>query len=100
MITTKIDSLEIAVRSLERAIAYYERRLGLPCQGREEEPDRKARTACFEVGALHLTLVAPTSTKSPVARFLAKNGEGVYDIAFATADELDSLSEAGDATGE
>jgi len=93
---TRIDHLGIAVRSLDTAIAYYEKALGLKCEHREEVPAQKVRTAFFSVGDVHLELLEPTSPDSPVAKFIEKNGEGVHHVAFATTDIAGQLQQAAD----
>ena len=91
-----IDHLGIAVKDLETAIAYYENGLGLLCEHREEVPSQKVRTAFFKVGDVHLELLEPTSPDSPIAKFLAKNGEGIHHVAFATDSVPEQLSRAAD----
>jgi len=91
---TRIDHLGIAVRSLDTAIAYYEQALGLKCERREDVPAQKVRTAFFAVGEVHLELLEPTSSDSPVARFIEKNGEGLHHVAFATTDLAGQLQQA------
>lgn len=86
LMITRIDHLGIAVRSLDEAVPYYERVLGLKCEHREEVPSQKVRTAFFAVGEVHLELLEPTSPESPVARFLERNGEGLHHVAFASDD--------------
>lgn len=81
---TRIDHLGIAVENLDTAIAYYENALGLKCEHREEVPSQKVRTAFFSVGEVHLELLEPTAEDSPIAKFLAKNGEGIHHVAFAS----------------
>jgi methylmalonyl-CoA/ethylmalonyl-CoA epimerase len=83
---TQIDHIGIAVHSLDAAIAYHEKALGLPCAGREEVASQKVRTAFFHVGEVHLELLEPTAPDSPIARFLEKNGEGIHHIAFRSDD--------------
>ena len=86
----KIDHLGIAVRSLDEAVPYYERALGLKCEHREEVPSQKVRTAFFTVGEVHLELLEPTDPESPIAKFLEKNPNGgVHHLAFGT-DDIDS----------
>jgi methylmalonyl-CoA/ethylmalonyl-CoA epimerase len=81
----KIDHLGIAVRSLDEAVPYYEKALGLKCEHREEVPSQKVRTAFFAVGEVHLELLEPTDPQSPIAKFLEKNPSGgIHHIAFAT----------------
>jgi methylmalonyl-CoA/ethylmalonyl-CoA epimerase len=82
----KIDHLGIAVRSLDESVKYYEEALGLKCEHREEVPSQKVRTAFFTVGATHIELLEPTSDDSPIAKFLAKSGEGIHHVAFGTDD--------------
>lgn len=82
----KIDHLGIAVRSLDESVKYYENALGLKCEHREEVPSQKVRTAFFTVGETHIELLEPTADDSPIAKFLAKSGEGIHHVAFATDD--------------
>ena len=95
----KIDHLGIAVKSLDEAVPYYEKALGLKCEHREEVASQKVRTAFFTIGEVHLELLEPTSPDSPIAKFLEKNPNGgVHHIAFATDDigaQLKHASTAG-----
>lgn len=90
----KIDHLGIVVRSIDEAIDYYEKVLGLSCKGREEVPVQKVRTAFFLVGEVRLELIEPTSTDSPVAKYLEKHGEGLHHVGFATDDIIRQLQQA------
>jgi methylmalonyl-CoA/ethylmalonyl-CoA epimerase len=91
---THLDHLGIAVRSLDESIPYYEQALGLKCEHREEVSAQQVRTAFFTVGEVHLELLEPTSPDSPVGKFLAKNGEGVHHVAFASNDLPGQLRQA------
>jgi methylmalonyl-CoA/ethylmalonyl-CoA epimerase len=94
----KIDHVGIAVRSLDEAIPYYEKALGLKCEHREEVPSQKVRTAFFSVGEVHLELLEPTDPQSPVARFLEKNpAGGIHHIAFGTDNIEGQLKQAAEA---
>jgi len=86
---TKIDHLGIAVPSLDAAVPYYEKALGLKCDRREEVASQKVRTAFFTVGDVHLELLEPTSPESPIAKYLEKNPAG-----FGTDDVQSQLREA------
>src|SRR5262245_58933254 len=91
----KIDHLGIAVRSLDEAVPYYEKALGLKCGHREEVPSQKVRTAFFSVGEVHLELLEPTDPESPIAKFLEKNPNGgVHHIAFGTDNIQGQLKQA------
>jgi methylmalonyl-CoA/ethylmalonyl-CoA epimerase len=86
----KIDHLGIAVRSLDEAVPYYEKALGLKCEHREEVPSQKVRTAFFSVGEVHLELLEPTDPESPIDKFLEKNPSGgIHHVAFGT-DQIDT----------
>ncbi len=93
----RIDHLGIAVTSLEAAVPLYEKAYGLKCERIEEVPSQKVRTAFFDVGGVHIELLEPMSDDSPIAKFLAKNGEGVHHIAFGTDDIGGQLAQARDA---
>jgi methylmalonyl-CoA/ethylmalonyl-CoA epimerase len=82
-----IDHLGIAVKSLAKALAFYER-LGLRVVGEEVVPHEKVRIAMLPVGEGRLELLEATADDSPVARFIAKRGEGLHHVAL----QVDNLS--------
>jgi len=91
---TRIDHLGIAVKSIDEALPYYEKALGLRCEHREEVASQKVRTAFFSVGEVHLELLEPTSPESPIAKFLEKNPSGgIHHIAFASSDITGQLKQ-------
>lgn len=92
----KIDHLGIACHSLEEAIPYYEKVLGLKLEKVEEVPSQKVRTAFFDLGGVHLELLEPTSEGSPIAKFLNKNGPGIHHIAYSSDDIKEDLKRAKD----
>ncbi len=94
----KIDHIGIAVKSLDEAVPYYEKALGLKCEGVETVEDQKVKTAFFNVGGTHLELLEPTAPDSPIAKFLEKNPfGGVHHVAFNTSDVVGALSQAKEA---
>ena len=66
---THIEHIGIAVASLNDAIPFYEKVLGLECYAIEEVADQKVKTAFFNVGGVHLELLEPTSPDSPIAKY-------------------------------
>jgi methylmalonyl-CoA/ethylmalonyl-CoA epimerase len=90
----KIDHLGIAVRSIDKARTFYEKVLGLPCEGEETVVSQKVKTAFFAVGEVHIELLEPTSEDSPIAKFLEKNGEGIHHIAYKTDDITGQIKQA------
>lgn len=91
---THIEHIGIAVKSLEEAIPYYEKVLGLECYSIEEVADQKVKTAFFKVGQTKLELLEPTAEDSTIASFLEKKGPGVHHVAFAVDDVNVALQEA------
>lgn len=93
----KVDHIGIAVHSLADTIPYYENALGMKLLKTEEVASQKVRTAFFEAGETHVELLEPTSEESPIAKFLAKNGEGIHHVAFGVDDITGQLKQAADA---
>ena len=92
---TKIDHLGIAVQSLDQAVPYYEKALGLKCEHREEVPRKRSAPPFFTCGEVHLELLEPTGPESPIAKFLEKNpAGGIHHIAFGTDDVEGQLRQA------
>lgn len=81
---THIEHIGIAVKSLETAIPYYEKVLGMKCYNIEEVADQKVKTAFFKVGQTKIELLESTSPEGTIAKFIEKKGEGVHHIAFAS----------------
>ncbi|ASJ04957.1 MULTISPECIES: methylmalonyl-CoA epimerase [Thermococcus] len=93
----KIDHVGIAVKNLEEAIKVWEG-LGLKVEEIEEVPDQKVRTAIIHVGESRIELLEPTAEDSPIAKFIAKRGEGIHHIALGVdniEEHLEKLKEAG-----
>lgn len=89
-----IEHIGIAVSDLARSVEMYEKIFGLKCYSIEEVTDQKVRTAFFMVGQTKIELLEATSPESPVAKFIAKKGEGLHHIAFAVQGLEDSLKHA------
>ena len=88
-----IEHIGIAVTSLEEAIPFYEKVLGLNCYSIEEVKDQKVKTAFFKVGQTKIELLEPTDPESAVAKFISKRGEGIHHIAFAVSNINRKLKE-------
>ena len=75
-----IDHLGIAVTSLERSLGFYREILGLKVVGPEDVPSEGVRIAFLPMGESTIELLEPTGPDSPIARFLAKRGEGIHHV--------------------
>ena len=83
---TKINHIGIAVQSLDASVPFYRDNLGMAFAGIEEIPEQKVRVAMLTVGESKIELLEPTSSESPVAKFIEKNGTGIHHIAYEVAD--------------
>ncbi len=87
----KIDHIAIAVQNLETALETFRNVLG--CGNRairiEEVPSENVRVAFISIGETKIELLEPMSNESPIAKFLAKNGDGMHHIALET-DDIDN----------
>lgn len=88
----KIDHVGIAVKNLEEAIKVWEG-LGLKVDEIEEVPDQKVRTAIIHIGESRIELLEPTAEDSPIAKFIAKRGEGIHHIALGVTNIEEHLKE-------
>lgn len=79
-----IAHVGIAVPDLGEALAFYRDVLGLT-PGSPEEVDG-ATIVALPFGPVQVELLAPVSTESPVARFLARRGPGIHHICFRVPD--------------
>ncbi|MGH9492698.1 MAG: methylmalonyl-CoA epimerase [Terriglobales bacterium] len=80
-----IDHLGIAVKSLAASKAWYEQ-LGLRVESEEVVEHEKVRVAMLPVGESRIELLEATSDDSPIARFIAKRGEGLHHVSVRVAD--------------
>ncbi|HUK43326.1 MAG TPA: methylmalonyl-CoA epimerase [Candidatus Bathyarchaeia archaeon] len=80
-----IDHLGIAVKSLADAKGFYER-LGLKPMPEETVAAEQVRLSMVPVGESRIELLEPTSPESPIAKFLAKRGEGLHHVALHVDD--------------
>jgi len=80
-----IDHLGIAVKSLLQARKFYEA-LGMKAISEEIVEHEKVRVAMVPVGESRIELLEATSEDSPIARFIARRGEGLHHIAVSVPD--------------
>lgn len=83
---TEIDHVAIAVNDLDAAIAWYESVFGAEVVHREVVESDGVDEALVKVAESYIQLLTPTRADSPVAKYLAKNGEGLHHIAYRVDD--------------
>ena len=81
----KIDHLGIAVKSLAAAKGFYEK-LGLKISPEETVEHEQVRLVMVPVGESRLELLEATSENSPIAKFIAKRGEGLHHVSLQVPD--------------
>jgi len=84
--TGMLDHVAILVSDLDAAVSLYRDVYGLPQPEIEEVATEQVRVAIFGGGAGRIELVCPTSPESPMAKALAKRGEGLHHICLAVPD--------------
>jgi methylmalonyl-CoA/ethylmalonyl-CoA epimerase len=86
MLLLNLDHVAVAVRVLDEALALFSRLYGVSPSSREVIEADGVEEAMILVGGSQVQLLAPRHPDSPVARFLARHGEGLHHIAFAVPD--------------
>jgi methylmalonyl-CoA epimerase len=82
----KIDHLGIAVRSLDAALAFYEKQLGFVAGHRETIDQEKVTVAMLPAGESRIELLEASEPDSVIAKFIDKRGEGLHHVAIKVPD--------------
>jgi len=88
----KIEHIGIAVNNLSSACEIYEKLLGTPPYKREEVASEGVSTAFFKTGENKIELLEAINAESPIAKFLAKKGEGIHHMAFEVTDIIQEMA--------
>lgn len=88
-----IHHVGIAVESLSTAIPVFEKILGRPPDSQETVADQKVRVAVFNLPGSRIELLEATSPESPIARFIAKRGQGIHHLTLAVPELAGKLRE-------
>ena len=86
MLLTEIDHVAIAVNDLEAAIEYYRDTFGADVAHREVVESDGVEEALLAVADSYVQLLTPTRDDSPVAKYLARKGEGLHHVGYRVAD--------------
>ena len=82
----KIEHIGIAVKDLSTSNELFKKLLGVPHYKTEQVASEGVTTSFFDVGTLKIELLEASNPNSPIAKFIAKKGEGVHHIAFEVED--------------
>ena len=78
----KVEHIGIAVKDLSNSNTLFEKLFNKPHYKIEEVKSEDVRTSFFKLGETKIELLQATKADSPIAKFIAKNGEGIHHIAF------------------
>jgi methylmalonyl-CoA/ethylmalonyl-CoA epimerase len=88
----RIDHIGIAVNDLDAAVQLYGGSFDMAEQHRETVEEQGVEAILLEVGEGHIELIKPLSDDTGVAKFIAKNGEGMHHVAYQV-DDIDAALE-------
>ena len=94
----KINHIGIAVKSIDAVFDFYNKDLGLEFEAYETVEEQGVRVAFFKTGESRIELLEPLNENSPIAKFIAKKGEGLHHLALGSSDlklDLSNLEESG-----
>jgi methylmalonyl-CoA/ethylmalonyl-CoA epimerase len=84
----RVDHIAIAVKNIEKALKNYQKILKVDHLEMEEVPSEKVKVAMLMLEDTRIELMEPTSSDSPISKFLEERGEGIHHIAI-TADDIE-----------
>jgi len=85
-VLTEIDHVGIAVSDLDAAVKWYEQMFGATVAHRERIESDGVEEALIKVADSYIQLLQPYTDESPLARYMAKNGEGIHHVGYRVAD--------------
>jgi methylmalonyl-CoA/ethylmalonyl-CoA epimerase len=88
-----IDHIGIAVFDIDRALELYRDRLGMVPGLRRRVEAQLVEVQFLELPGTKLELLAPLADDSPIAKFLARRGEGLHHITYRVPDVAAALAE-------
>lgn len=94
----KIEHIGIAVRETKEAIDLFSSLLNTAPYKQEVVESEGVSTTFFKMGETKIELLEALNDSSPIAKFIAKKGEGVHHIAFDVEDiyaEMERLKNEG-----
>ena len=81
-----IEHIGIAVHDIEASNKVFTKIFGKESYKSESVQSESVITSFFQVGESKIELVAATNQDSPIAKYLAKNREGMHHISFDVVD--------------
>jgi len=82
----KVEHIGIAVNNINQAGSIYQKLLNTSVYKTETVESEGVLTAFLQTGPNKIELLQALNDDSPIARFIAKKGEGIHHIAFEVDD--------------
>lgn len=82
----KVEHIGIAVKNLADSDQLFSRLLGQNPYKHEEVESEGVNTSFYQMGDSKVELLEATKEDSPIAKFIAKRGEGIHHLAFEVED--------------
>ena len=82
----RINHVAIVVEDVDRALTLWQDALGLTLQKRERNDGEAVEIAFLPLGESEIELIAPTTSDSGVAKYLAKRGMGMHHLCLEVDD--------------
>ena len=87
----KIEHIGIAVKNLQESNDLFSKLFGNPPYKTEEVASEGVNASFFMNGPNKIELLEATNEDSPIAKFIAKKGEGIHHIAFDVEDIVSEI---------
>ncbi|MBL3656066.1 methylmalonyl-CoA epimerase [Fulvivirga sediminis] len=94
----KVEHIGIAVKNIKDSNDIFAKLFGQQPYKRESVASEKVSTSFFQLGDTKIELLEATDEDSPIAKFIAKRGEGIHHIAYKVENiemEMKRLAEEG-----
>ena len=86
----RLHHIAVVVANLDEALTRY-RTLGFSGNERFVLAEQAVEVVTLRSGTGWIELIRPTDPEGPIARYLAKRGEGVHHVAYAVPDLMAAL---------
>lgn len=94
----KVDHIGIATSNLEAIREQYKHILPDVEPSEHVVESQKSKILCYNVGGVRLEFLEPTAEDSPIAKFIAKRGQGLHHVCLETDDiktDIDKMASEG-----
>lgn len=82
----KVEHIGIAVKDIKESNSLFTKLFNKAPYKEEAVASEGVTTSFFQMGDSKIELLEATSEDSPIAKFIAKKGEGIHHIAYEVAD--------------